>query len=92
MSDFWETEELACYVLGKTEEESNEIINDPGSIDGLLLDRYEGQVDHNLFHQIVMDLLPFTPQINTALTEKPVHAFVRKDKHGYVSIVRMDAE
>lgn len=92
MSEYWDTEELACYVLGKTEEETDAIINEPGKIDELLLDKYDGQVDHDLFHRIVMDLLPFTPVVHTALAECLVHAFVRTDKHGPCTIVRMDAE
>lgn len=91
MSDYWETEELACYVLGKTEEETEAIIEEPGKVDELLMKRYDDQVDHELFHRIVEDLLPFTPKVQTALAKNFVHAFVRTDKHGPCTIVRMDA-
>lgn len=88
--DIWETEELACYVLGKTEAEANEIIDEPGKIDELLMDKYK--IDHNTFHQIIKDLLPFTPKVQTALAENLVHAFVRNDAYGPCTIVKMDAE
>jgi len=88
--DYWETEELACYVLGKTEEEYEAIAEEPGKIDDLLMEKY--QIDHNTFHQLVVDLLPFTPKVQTALAKNLVHAFVRTDKHGPCTVVKMDAE
>lgn len=63
MSIEWDIEELACKVCGKSEEETDQIIND-GSIDDLLVDKYE--ISFELYCQIIKDLLPFTVPVKTS--------------------------
>ena len=73
MSIRWEIEELACRACGKSEEEAEEIINN-GTIDELLLEKYE--IDFEQYCQIVEDLIPFTPISETAIKNTLVHGFV----------------
>lgn len=74
MSLYWDIEELACVVLGKTEDELDEIINN-GTIDEFLVERYG--IDFETYSQIVKDLLYFTPHVSGALSGEKYHAFVK---------------
>ena len=71
----WESDELACKICGKTEDEINDIINND-KVDDMLMERYDDQIDSNLFYRIVEDLLPLTPIVETALTGDKYHAFI----------------
>jgi len=73
MSLAWEVEELACVVCGKSEEETEQVLND-SLVDDILYEKYE--IDFETYYEIVKDLLPLTPVITTALTETRYHAFV----------------
>jgi hypothetical protein len=75
--DHVEIEELAGHVLGKSEEEIEEGIND-----GTLTDELEQKygVDFHLYSEIVKDLLPFTPVVKAGLTGDHYHAFVVLDQ------------
>jgi len=84
MSIDWDIEELACLACGKTEAETEEIINN-GEVDELLADKYS--IDFETYSKIVQDLLPFTPVVQTALTETKFHAFV----HNNNTVVRKEA-
>lgn len=74
MSLDWDIEELACKMLGKTDEETEEIIESNRELDNLLYDKYD--VGFATYAQIVEDLLPFTPVVNTAFGGR-YHAFVK---------------
>ena len=74
MSLHWEIEELACFALGKTEDEADEIINN-GDIDSLLIDKYD--IGFEQYCNIVRDLIPFTIPAKTALNEKICYGFVK---------------
>ena len=83
MSIEWEIEELACMVCGKSEEETEQAIND-GTTDEILFERYG--VDFETYTKIVKDLLVFTPIVKTVLTETDYHAFVAENR----MIVRLE--
>lgn len=86
LNDF-EVQELACYVCGLNEEQTDEILNkDDGSEEELLFDRYG--VDFEQFYNIVNDLIKFTPVIKTVLSGLKAHAFVK----GNVTIARLFVE
>jgi len=69
----WDIEELACKVLGKTDDELDEIISN-GSIDALLMETHG--IDFETYSQIVKELLYFTPLVKSPLTDEVYHAFV----------------
>lgn len=73
MSLLWEIEELACLACGKSEEETDEIIND-GAVDDLLLGKYD--IDFEQYYDIVKDLIPFTTPVRTAITDTVCKGFV----------------
>jgi len=76
MSIEWEIEELACVVCGKTEEETEQIVNDSVA-DDMLNEKYG--VDLETYCAIVKDLLRYTPTVKSAFLGKDYHAFVKKD-------------
>lgn len=69
----WDIEMLLCLAVGKTEEQAEKIIND-GGIDQLCFDEYEIDFEH--YCLVVKGLLPFTPQIETAVTKTRCNAFI----------------
>ena len=73
MSIEWEIDELACKVCGKTEDEAEQIIND-AEVDNMLYEKYE--ISAEQYYEIVKDLLPYTPIVQTALTSAKYHAFI----------------
>lgn len=86
LSDF-EVQELACYVCGLTEKQTDELLNkDDRSEEELLFDRYG--IDFEQFYNIVSDLIKFTPVVQTALSGMKVQAFVR----GNVTLARIFVE
>ena len=70
----WEIEELACLACGKTEEETDKIIDD-GDVDNLLNDKYE--ISFEQYCQIVKDLLLFTMIVKTELTNNLCRGFIK---------------
>ena len=84
MSIDWDIEELACLAFGMTEEETEDTINN-GEVENILADKYG--IDFETYSKIVQDLLPFTPIVQTALTETKFHAFV----HSGRTVVRKEA-
>ena len=85
MSIEWDIEELACAACGKSEEETEEIINN-SETDSILSERYG--IDFETYCLIVKDLLPLTPVTTTAIGNKPVHGFVRENTY----IVKQEAK
>ena len=73
MSIDWDIEELAYRAMGKSEEETEQAIND-GDIDDVLFEKYE--VSFEQYSQIVKDLLTFTPQVQAGISGEVFHAFV----------------
>lgn len=60
----WEIDELICKVCGKSDEETNRII-DNGEIDDLIYEKYG--IEAQTYYDIVKDLLPFTLPVKMAL-------------------------
>ena len=81
----WDIEELAYRAMGKTEEETENEINN-GDIDIAIYDKYE--IEFDAYCKIVKDLLPFTQIVNSALSGKQFHAFV--DNEQKRAIVKID--
>lgn len=73
MSLEWDIEELAGYVLGKSEEKVEEMINNSNT-DDELNEKYG--VDFDTYCSIVKDLLPFTPTVQAGLSGDHFNAFV----------------
>lgn len=84
MSIDWGIEELACAACGKSEDETDEIINN-SEVDDILHEKYG--VDFEMYCAIVKDLLPMTPTVKAALSGTEYHAFVR----GNGMLVKMPA-
>jgi len=72
----WDIEELACFMMGKTEAETEEILNN-GTVDDLLYDKYG--IGFDTYCAIVKHLLPFTPVVTSELLGTKYHAFVNGD-------------
>ena len=73
MSIEWEIEELAYRAMGKTEAEAEAEINN-GDIDDAIYEKYETSFE--TYCEIVKDLLPFTPKVQSALSNESFNAFV----------------
>ncbi len=73
MSIEWEIEELAYRAMGKTEEQTDEAINN-GDIADAVFEKYETSFE--IYCEIVKDLLPFTPKVKSALSNESFNAFV----------------
>ena len=69
----WEIEELAYRAMGKTKEQTDEAINNC-DIDDVIYDKYE--INFETYCEIVKDLLPFTPKVQSALSNESFNAFV----------------
>ena len=76
--DMLELVDLVGAMLGKTEDEVEELHEDDCAVDDLLFDKYG--VDLEQFETIAKDLLKLTPIVETALGGKKYHAFVRGDE------------
>ena len=84
--DSLELIELIGAVLGKTEEEIEELHEDWVVVDDLLYDKFD--VDTEQFGKIAKALLKLCPVIETAVTGTKYHAFVKGD----VILARLKAE
>ena len=82
----WDIEELAYRAMGKTEEQTEDAI-DNGDIDEAVYEKYDCSFD--TYCQIVNDLIKFTPLVESPLTGTKFHAFV--DVEQQRAIVKVDA-
>ncbi len=73
MMNTYDIEELAYRAMGKTEEETDALI-DNGDIDDAVYEKYDCSFD--TYCQIVTDLIRFTPIVVSPLTGTEFHAFV----------------
>ncbi len=73
MSIEWDIEELAYRAMGKTEQETEDAINN-GDIYEAIYEKYD--TDFETYCDIVRDLLPFTPIIEAGVSGKSFHGFV----------------
>lgn len=87
MSIEWDIEELACRAMGMSQEQAGEAINS-GDIDQALYDKYG--MNFEQYVNVVKDLLPFTPQVRSALSGNAFHAFVDTEKGA--AIVKIDVK
>ncbi len=65
-----QVEELAALVCTDSQDEAEQV----ACSETLLQEKYG--IDMDTYHQIVKDLLPFTPIIQTAIDGQKFHAFV----------------
>lgn len=87
--NYWDAQQLVGAALGLTEEAFEKIIDeDESQLDDLLFEKFE--VDFDQFMKIATALLNLTPLVESAITKELHHAFVRRDKHGYIAIVQQD--
>lgn len=77
MSIDLQIEELAGYVMGKTEAEVEDMV-DNATVDDEIVEKYG--IDFGTYCEIVRDLLPHTPVVITTISGKAYSAFVTKDK------------
>ena len=84
---YYKVQELAGYMLGKSEEEVDEMLDqDDGTLDELLYEKYN--VEFEQFYEIVNDLIKFTPIVQSVLSCSKFHAFVRDN----VAIAKLTVE
>ena len=89
--DYFDLQMLAGSALGLTEEQTEAIINDDEDFDSPLIEKFG--VDLDMFGEIASALLPLTPTVNSPLSGKVYHAFVRQLGEGeYIAIVKQDAK
>ena len=74
MSFEWEIEELAYRAMGKTEEQTDEAINNGDIADAVSMKNTKQAL--KLYCEIVKDLLPFTPKVKSAFCNESFNAFV----------------
>ena len=84
--DSLEQIELIGALLGKTEEETEELHEDWGLVEDLLYAEFD--VDTETFAKIAKALLKLCPVIETAVTGTKYHAFMKGD----VILARLKAE
>lgn len=83
LNDF-EVEVLAGHLLGKSEDEVEEMLDrDDGTLDELLFEKYN--VEFEQFYKLINDLIKFTPIVSSGLTGSRFHAFVA----GNVAIAKL---
>lgn len=78
----WEIENLACRACGKSEEETDTVI-DASGVDDLLFEKYG--IDFESYCAIVKDLVPFTNPWRAALSGEAFRGFV----DGHCAIVKV---
>lgn len=89
--DYFDLQMLAGAALGLTEEQTEAIINDDEDFDSPLFDKFG--IDLEMFGKVASALLPLTPTVNSPLSGKTYHAFVRQLGEGdYIAIVKQDAK
>lgn len=88
---YWDYQELLLYAIGKTESEADELINDDADFDAIAYEHFN--VDFEQFMEIAEKLLPLTPMIESSLTKKLYHSFVRKNElNSVTAIVKVEVE
>lgn len=91
---YWEIQELALFAMGKTEDQVTEIIDNDGEgekdIDTLIYEKFD--VDFDQFAKIAEALLKLTPCVESPLSGRVSHAFVRNVTGGMVAIVSQEAK
>lgn len=87
MSIDWDIEQLAYRAMGNTEDEAEIAINE-GDIDEAIFEKYE--ISFEQYCKVVKDLLPFTPQVRSGLSDNLFHAFV--DVEQQRAIVKLDVK
>lgn len=87
---YWEMQELAGAVLGLSEEQTEEIINDDEDFDTPLCEKFG--VDFDSFCSVAEALLKLTPVLKSPLSGELDHAFVRQLEGGYLAIIKSPAE
>lgn len=78
--------EIVGALLGKTEDEIEEMHEDCGLVEDLLYEKFD--VDTETFRDIAKALLKLCPVVETAVTGTKYHAFVKGD----VILARVKAE
>ena len=87
----WDIEELALRALGHSAEKVEQLINESCDTDELIGKKYEG-VTLEQYTAIVKDLLPFTPQVQSAIAGNNYHAFVdAKEMRSIVKVMPGEA-
>lgn len=74
----WDIEELFYRTTGKDSDQTDEAINN-GDIDDAVFEKYE--ISFDTYCSIVKDLLPFTPKVQSGLTNQTFNAFVDHDEN-----------
>lgn len=85
----WEVEELACIVCGKNGDEADEALNNDDA-ERLIYEKYG--IDLNVYVEIIKDLLPFTPMVQSESKKEIYHAFVVEDNGLNRMVVRLRVE
>ncbi len=75
----WDTEELAAYLVGRMDEQHN-YDDDQETIDGLLMDKYN--IDLDDLHRLVCVLLPMADTAKSGLTNRRYRCFSTVDEKG----------
>lgn len=89
--DYFDLQLLAGAALGLTEEQTDEIINDDEDFDTPLMEKFG--VDFEQFSEVASALIHLTPTVQSPLTGKVSHAFVRQLGGGNcVAIAKIDAK
>lgn len=88
--DYFDLQCLAGAALGLTEEQTDKIMDDDEDFDTPLMDKFG--VDFEQFSEIAKALITLTPTVQSPLTGKVSHAFVRQLGGGNcVAIAKIDA-
>lgn len=72
--DDYDIYELFCLMIGKTEDEIDEILEDYSKVEQLIYDEFEIDADH--FVKIVEKLVDFCPVVESGLGGDKFKAFV----------------
>lgn len=86
MSHF-EFQQLAGVVLGLTDKQIDDIIDNDEDFDTPLLEKFA--IDFDQFTLIAEELLKLTPVLTSPLSGVVDHAFVKQTKSGYLAIIKM---
>lgn len=85
----WDIEELACKMLGLSEEEASTAIGNQ-TIGDKFLDEFE--VDLEQLEHIVREILPLVPPIKSPLSGKIYHALVDSEGCAVVKVEQTSTE
>jgi len=85
----WEIEELAYMAMGKTEDETEDAINN-GDIDDAIFEKYN--ISFEQYCDIIKDIMPFTPKVQAGISGKLFHAFVVENNGAGRAIVKQEVK